>query len=178
MKVSEVMVLVFTLAKGRLMLNLSSDMESEVKESEDSEDTEVDSEVSGSKLSAMANDRLTLNLSLEDTEAVSEVSVTVSESAKPILKDSSKTKQEKLSRKKCCNNNKNYITTSYKSSRLKGDCWDVRLDFVRQFKTNYVRQLECLVFEEKSLWLGWVRLERERKSNKTLIEHNPKNDYV
>ncbi len=103
MKVSVVMVSVFTLAKGRLMLNHSSDMESEDKESEVSEDTEVDSEiseVSGSKVSAMVNDRLTLNLSSEDTEAVSEVSVTATESAKPILKDSSKTKQEKLSKKK------------------------------------------------------------------------------
>ncbi len=100
MKVSEVMVLVFTLAKGRLMLNLSSDKESEDTESEVSEDTEVDSEISGSKVTAMGNDRLMLNLSSEDTEAVSAVSVTALESAKPILKDSSKTKQEKLSKKK------------------------------------------------------------------------------
>jgi hypothetical protein len=41
MKVSAVMVSVFTSENDRLMLNLSSDMESEVKESEVSEDTEV-----------------------------------------------------------------------------------------------------------------------------------------
>jgi hypothetical protein len=27
--------------------------------------------------------------------------------------------------------------------------WDVRLDFVRQFKMELVRRLECLVFEGK-----------------------------
>jgi hypothetical protein len=32
---------------------------------------------------------------------------------------------------------------------MKGKRWDVRLDFVRQFKTDYVRQLEGLVFEKK-----------------------------
>ena len=30
-----------------------------------------------------------------------------------------------------------------------GKRWDVRLDYVRQFKTDYVRQLEGLVFEKK-----------------------------
>jgi hypothetical protein len=37
-----------------------------------------------------------------------------------------------------------------------GDCWDVRLDYVRQFKSELVRQLECLVFYKK-------KLERERE---------------
>jgi hypothetical protein len=37
-----------------------------------------------------------------------------------------------------------------------GKRWDVRLDFVRQFKNELVRRLEGLVFEKKSilLWLG------------------------
>jgi len=34
-------------------------------------------------------------------------------------------------------------------SRLNGERWDVRLDYVRQFKTDYVQQLEGLVFEKK-----------------------------
>jgi hypothetical protein len=93
------------------MLNLSSDMESEDTESEVSEDTEVDSEVSevsGSKVAAMVNDQLMLHLSSdmdsEVTEVDSEISevsgskVTASESAKLILKHSSiffyETKQE------------------------------------------------------------------------------------
>ena len=32
---------------------------------------------------------------------------------------------------------------------LIGKRWDVRLDYVRQFKTDYVRRLEGLVFEKK-----------------------------
>jgi hypothetical protein len=32
---------------------------------------------------------------------------------------------------------------------FRGKRWDVRLDFVRQFKTDYVRRLEGLVFEKK-----------------------------
>ena len=31
--------------------------------------------------------------------------------------------------------------------------WDVRLDFVQQFKTELVRRLECLLFEKKDLTL-------------------------
>jgi hypothetical protein len=31
-----------------------------------------------------------------------------------------------------------------------GKRWDVRLDYVRQFKTDYVRRLEGLVFEKKN----------------------------
>ncbi len=30
-----------------------------------------------------------------------------------------------------------------------GCSWDLWQFFLRQFKTNYVRQMECLVFEEK-----------------------------
>jgi hypothetical protein len=41
------------------------------------------------------------------------------------------------------------ITQKNRCTQREGDCWDVRLDFVRQFKTDYVRRLECLVFEEK-----------------------------
>ena len=33
---------------------------------------------------------------------------------------------------------------------LTGDCWDVQLDYVRQFKSELVRRLEGLVFEKKS----------------------------
>ncbi len=33
----------------------------------------------------------------------------------------------------------------------RGKRWDVRLDFVRQFKTDYVRRLEGLVFERKKV---------------------------
>ncbi len=33
--------------------------------------------------------------------------------------------------------------------QLKGCRWDFLLDFVRQFKTELVLQLECLVFEKK-----------------------------
>ncbi len=32
---------------------------------------------------------------------------------------------------------------------VNGKRWDVQLDFVRQFKTDYVQQLERLVFEKK-----------------------------
>ena len=35
-----------------------------------------------------------------------------------------------------------------------GDCWDVRQCFVRQFKTDYVRLIEGLVFEKKKIFLG------------------------
>jgi hypothetical protein len=31
------------------------------------------------------------------------------------------------------------------------DCWDVRLDYVRQFKSELVRRLEGLVFEKKKV---------------------------
>ena len=34
-------------------------------------------------------------------------------------------------------------------STLLGERWDVRLDFVRQFKSELVRRLECLVFDKK-----------------------------
>ena len=37
---------------------------------------------------------------------------------------------------------------------LKGDCWDVRQCFVRQFKTDYVRLIEGLVFEKKYIICG------------------------
>ncbi len=33
-----------------------------------------------------------------------------------------------------------------------GDCWDVRQCFVRQFKTDYVRLVEGLVFEKKKIF--------------------------
>ncbi len=35
-----------------------------------------------------------------------------------------------------------------------GDCWDVRQCFVRQFKTDYVRLIEGLVFgkKKKKFW--------------------------
>jgi hypothetical protein len=49
---------------------------------------------------------------------------------------------------------------------------DVRLNFVRQFKTELVRRLECLVFEGKKVSVSVCEREREQKSNKTLIEHN------
>ncbi len=41
-----------------------------------------------------------------------------------------------------------------------GKRWDVQLDFVRQFKTDYVRRLEGLVFEKKKFiyQLCYVRL--------------------
>ncbi len=42
------------------------------------------------------------------------------------------------------------LTAHIKTVHEKGKRWDVRLDFVRQFKTDYVRQLEGLVFEKKS----------------------------
>jgi hypothetical protein len=32
-----------------------------------------------------------------------------------------------------------------------GKRWDVPLDFVRQFKTDYVRRLEGLVFKKKKI---------------------------
>jgi hypothetical protein len=32
---------------------------------------------------------------------------------------------------------------------MDGYCWDVRLDFVRQFKTELVRLVESLIFEKK-----------------------------
>jgi hypothetical protein len=47
-----------------------------------------------------------------------------------------------------------------------GDCWDVRQCFVQQFKTEYVRLLEGLVFEKKSdiiyIYI-YIYRERERK---------------
>jgi hypothetical protein len=42
----------------------------------------------------------------------------------------------------------------YFNFAAKGKRWDVRLDFVRQFKTDYVRQLEGLGFEKKSLFIS------------------------
>jgi hypothetical protein len=45
-----------------------------------------------------------------------------------------------------------------------GKRWDVRLDFVRQFKTELVRQLECLIFEKKSLFISVREREREREN--------------
>jgi hypothetical protein len=35
-----------------------------------------------------------------------------------------------------------------------GKRWDVRLDYVRQFKSELVRQLEGLIFEGKKFRLG------------------------
>ncbi len=35
-----------------------------------------------------------------------------------------------------------------------GDCWDVRQCFGRQFKTDYVRLIEGLVFEKKKIFFG------------------------
>jgi hypothetical protein len=53
-----------------------------------------------------------------------------------------------------------------------GKRWDVRLDFVRQFKTELVRQLECLVFERKSLLISVIERERERENLKLKVEQN------
>ncbi len=35
-----------------------------------------------------------------------------------------------------------------------GDCWDVRQCYVQQFKTDYVRLIEGLVYEKKKLFVG------------------------
>jgi hypothetical protein len=40
----------------------------------------------------------------------------------------------------------------FKFDVFNGERWDVRLDFVRQFKSELVRQLECLIFEEKKVY--------------------------
>jgi hypothetical protein len=37
----------------------------------------------------------------------------------------------------------------HKPSKACGDRWDVQQYFLQQFKSDYVRQLECLVFKEK-----------------------------
>jgi hypothetical protein len=44
--------------------------------------------------------------------------------------------------------------------------WDVRLDFVRQFKTELARGLECLVFEKKIILIREREKEREREREK------------
>jgi hypothetical protein len=44
-----------------------------------------------------------------------------------------------------------------------GKRWDVRLDFVPQFKTELVRRLECLVFEKKVILYIYIERERERE---------------
>ncbi len=43
------------------------------------------------------------------------------------------------------------------------DCWDVRLDYVRQFKSELVRRLEGLVFEKKKFHSNEREIERERE---------------
>ncbi len=52
-----------------------------------------------------------------------------------------------------------YIGKRNKGSQMGGKRWDVRLDCVRQFKTDYVRLVERLVFEKKSI----NQCERERE---------------
>ena len=42
----------------------------------------------------------------------------------------------------------------YSTYLIEGERWDVRLNYVRQFKTDYVRRLEGLVFEKKSLFIS------------------------
>ncbi len=41
-----------------------------------------------------------------------------------------------------------------KRDLINGDCWDVGQCFVRQFKTDYVRLIEGLVFEKKKIFFG------------------------
>ena len=41
-----------------------------------------------------------------------------------------------------------------------GDCWDVRQCFVWQFKTDYVRLIEGLVFEKKKFFLVTDKLKK------------------
>ena len=41
-----------------------------------------------------------------------------------------------------------------------GNCWDVRQCFVRQFKTDYVRLIEGLVFEKKKIFLVTDKLKK------------------
>ncbi len=51
-------------------------------------------------------------------------------------------------------------------ARKNWERWDVRLDYVRQFKSEYVRRLECLVFEEKKdLTLPNLCTEKEPKND-------------
>ncbi len=45
-------------------------------------------------------------------------------------------------------------------SNQAGDCWDVRQCFVRQFKTDYIRLLEGLVFEKKNFFLVTDKLKK------------------
>jgi hypothetical protein len=56
------------------------------------------------------------------------------------------------------------IYQNYFLSFLIGGCWDVRQCFVRQFKTEYARLLEGLVFEKKK--------EREREREREKVEQN------
>jgi hypothetical protein len=42
--------------------------------------------------------------------------------------------------------------THFENTKKNGERWDVRLDYVRQFKTDYVRRLEGLVFEGKKVY--------------------------
>jgi hypothetical protein len=55
------------------------------------------------------------------------------------------------------------ITIHYLKTRTNGDCWDVRLDYVRQFKSELVRRLEGLVFEKKKFHSNEREIERERE---------------
>ena len=42
----------------------------------------------------------------------------------------------------------------FNTGNLKGKRWDVQQCFVRQFKTDYVRLVEGLVFEKKKIFFG------------------------
>jgi hypothetical protein len=61
-----------------------------------------------------------------------------------------------------------YIGKRNKGSQMGGKRWDVRLDCVCQFKTDYVRLVERLVIEKKSLFISV----RERENLKSKIEQN------
>ncbi len=55
---------------------------------------------------------------------------------------------------------KGEINAAIRSLKTNGDCWDVRQCFVRQFKTDYVRLIEGLVFEKKIFFLVTDKLKK------------------